>query len=254
MSELPIARLPSWNVEILYEVGPCLAVCKPGGLLTQAPPGIDSMETRLKSYLKLREQKSGNIYLAVIHRLDRPVSGVLLFARNVRAARRLAAQFQQRQVRKIYWALLEGCVEPPQGQWHDTMRKVPDEARAELVPASHPDAQQASLSYRVLGQWESYCWLEIELLTGRMHQIRLQAASRGHPILGDTLYGATQPFGPVCHDWRARWIALHARQLEFVHPMTRQPVVVTAPLAACWPQQVLESQHCPAMRKDSDQP
>lgn len=232
---LPIIRPPQDDFRILYEEGPCIAVLKPGGVLTQAPPGIDSLEARLKGFLKRRQQKQGNIYLAVVHRLDRPVSGVILFARNVRAARRLAAQFQTRSVRKLYWALVEGKVSGPQGEWSDMMRKVPNEPRAEVVPPDHPDAKYAHLLYRVLGYFDECTFLELQPTTGRMHQIRLQAAVRGHPIVGDALYGAQRPFGPATDDWRARWIALHARQLEFTHPMSHKPVVVTAPLFDYWP-------------------
>lgn len=194
------------------------------------------MEVRLKALLKRREQKTGNIYLAIVHRLDRPVSGVMLFARHVRAARRLAEQFQNRQVRKIYWALLEGRLACTEDRWVDTMRKVPEQARAELVPAEHPDAQRAELCLRVLGYYRGTTWVEIELQTGRMHQIRLQASARGHPVVGDLFYGAKTSFGPDTTDERARAIGLHARQIQFFHPMTRVPICVTAPLPEYWPQ------------------
>jgi 23S rRNA pseudouridine1911/1915/1917 synthase len=221
-------------VDILYEEGPCLAVLKPSGVLTQAPPGIDSMEVRLKSHLKTRENKTGNIYLGVPHRLDRPVSGAMVFARHARACRRLSEQFEGRTVGKVYWACVAGRVEPERGTWQDTMRKVPGEARAELVAASHPDARRATLHYRTLGQTRHGCWLEIELETGRTHQIRIQAASRGHAVLGDTQYGSTIAFGPQPDDLRLRAIALHALRLTFQHPMTWQDVTVEAPLPAAW--------------------
>ncbi|GIW94740.1 MAG: RNA pseudouridine synthase [Pirellulaceae bacterium] len=233
---LPLATGPAEpGVWMLYEQGPCYAVWKPGGVLSQAPPGIDSMEVRLRAYLKRREQKTGNIYLAIVHRLDRPVSGVMLFARHVRAARRLAEQFQQRRVHKTYWALLQGQLDPPEQCWVDWMRKVPGEPRSELVPADHPGAQRAELAVRLLGCVSGASWVEIQLQTGRMHQIRLQAACRGHPVLGDWLYGSQIPFGPPVTDERDRWIALHARKIEFLHPMTRQPVSVVAPIPECWP-------------------
>lgn len=219
---------------ILYEQGPCLAVSKPPGVLTQAPPGIDSLELRIKEFLKTREERSGNIYLGVPHRLDRPASGAMVFAKHVRAARRLAEQFQGRLVRKVYWACVTGCVEPAEGTWIDFMRKIPDQARAEVVLPDAPDAREAVLHYRTraVASWGS--WLEIDLDTGRMHQIRLQAAQRGHPVLGDAMYGSTVAFGPQYEDQRLRAIALHARRLEFQHPMTREPVAVVAPLTADW--------------------
>jgi 23S rRNA pseudouridine1911/1915/1917 synthase len=221
--------------DVLYEHGPCLVVSKPGGLLTQAPPHIDSLEMRIKRFLKERDHKPGNIYLGVPHRLDRPVSGAMVFARHVRAARRLAEQFQARSVKKIYWALVEGEVTPAQGTWRDFVRKVPEQPRAEIVPESHPDAREAILQFRTLHAAHNTSLLEILLETGRMHQIRLQAATRGHPVLGDELYGSRAVFGPASDDTRARWIALHSRRLAFRHPMTRELVDVTAPLPAAWP-------------------
>jgi 23S rRNA pseudouridine1911/1915/1917 synthase len=192
------------------------------------------LEARLKAWLKLRDNKPGNIYLGVPHRLDRPVSGAMVFARHVRAARRLAEQFEARTVRKVYWACVEGHVVATEGTWEDHMRKVPDEPRAEIVAADAPDAQRAVLHYRVLGRSPHGSWLEIQLETGRMHQIRVQAAHRGHPILGDTLYGATTRFGSWPDDPRQRAIALHGRTLAFQHPMSKEPVSVTAPLPAEW--------------------
>lgn len=188
----------------------------------------------MKEFLRARDAKRGKVYLGVPHRLDRPVSGVLVLARHVRAARRLAEQFETRLVRKTYWAVVEGRIEPPAGTWTDFLCKVPDEPRVEVVEPDHPGARQAVLHYRVLIADDHSSWLEIELETGRMHQIRVQAASRSHPILGDFQYGAQTPFGPSTDDFRRRWIALHARSLEFRHPMTGQMVAQTAPLPPAW--------------------
>jgi 23S rRNA pseudouridine1911/1915/1917 synthase len=222
------------DVDILFEEGPCLAVNKPSGLLTQAPPEIDSLEARVKRFLVLRDHKPGRAYLGVPHRLDRPVSGVLVLAKHVRAARRLCEQFENRTVEKVYWALVEGRVTEPSGVWVDHIRKVPDEARAEVLDPQHPDGREARLTYRVLDQGSFGTWLEIQLETGRMHQIRLQSATRGHPVLGDELYGSHVPFGPPAGDPRQRGIALHARRLSFRHPMTRALVLITAPLSSAW--------------------
>ena len=221
--------------QILYEEGPCLAVCKPPGLSTQAPPGIDSLEVRIKAFLRERDRPPRGVYLGVPHRLDRPASGAIVFGRHTRATRRLARQFEQRTVEKLYWAGVEGVVTPDRGSWEDYVRKVPGEARAEIVAADHPEGRIARLSYRTLAAAEGVAWLEIELLTGRTHQIRVQAASRGHPLLGDSQYGAQLPFGPQHEDVRLRAIALHARSLAFLHPMSKQPVRVVAPVAEYWP-------------------
>lgn len=226
--------MSSPGFDILYEQGPCLAVHKPGGLLTQAPPGIDSLEKRVKAFIKVRDEKPGKVYLGVPHRLDRPVSGAMVLARHVRAARRLSEQFQGRLVRKLYWAFVGGCPDPRQGTWIDYLRKVPDEARAEVVDSDHAGGRKAVLHYRVIARTDRGSCLAIELETGRTHQIRLQAASRGHPVLGDAQYGSNDVFGPTCEDARDHWIALHARRLGFRHPMSREPVCVTASLPSWW--------------------
>ncbi|MHB1035831.1 MAG: RluA family pseudouridine synthase [Pirellulales bacterium] len=222
------------DLQILYEQGPCLVVLKPAGLLTQAPPGIDSIEVRIKEFLRRRDQPLGEVYLGVPHRLDRPVSGAMVFGKHTRATRRLGKEFEKRRVRKIYWACVEGEVAPAEGTWEDYLRKVPGEPRAEIVPCDHPEGRRAVLHYRTLGRTRWGSWLAIELETGRTHQVRIQAASRGWPILGDFQYGATTSFGTQYEDERLRAIALHARTLSFRHPMTRETVTVTAPLAEAW--------------------
>ncbi|MBN2577966.1 MAG: RluA family pseudouridine synthase [Pirellulales bacterium] len=223
------------ELEILYEEGPCLVFNKPAGLPTQAPPGIESLELRIKRLLGRRTGRAvEEAYLGVPHRLDRAASGAIVFATKRRPTRRLAEQFEERTVRKIYWAAVEGRVEPAEGAWHDHLRKIYGRPQAEVVPPDHPDGRPAVLYYRVLNleAWGSL--LEIRLETGRTHQVRVQAASRGHPLLGDALYGSVIPFGPQHEDQRLRAIALHARLLEFRHPVGKQPVSVTAPAGENW--------------------
>ncbi len=222
------------GLDILYEDGPCLVVNKPPGVLTQAPPGIDSLVVRIKRALQERKKDPWNTYLGVPHRLDRPASGAMVFCTNTRAARRLAEQFEARAVKKTYWACVEGSVAPESGTWEDYLRKVPDEARAEVVPEEHPEGRIAVLDYRTLAAAPWGTWLEIQLQTGRTHQIRVQTASRGHPVLGDAQYGAASSFGPQHEDVRERAIALHARALAFRHPKTMEDVLVTAPLGEAW--------------------
>jgi RluA family pseudouridine synthase len=221
-------------LEILYESGPVLVVNKPAGVLTQAPAGIDSLEVRVKDFYRQREGKEGNIYLGLPHRLDRPVSGAIVFARHVRAAQRLATQFENRAVTKVYWALVEGDVQPDEGTWTDWLHKRHGMAQAIIVPEEDPRGKIAVLHYRVLACPDNRSWLEVELETGRTHQIRVQAASRGNPIVGDMQYGAKQPFGEQFKDARLRGIALHARQLGFSHPMTRELVDLLAPAPPAW--------------------
>ena len=222
------------DIQILYEQGPCLIINKPGGLLTQAPPHIDSVEMRLKKFIRVRDEKPGRVYLAVPHRLDRPVTGVMVFALHQRAAKRISNQFQQRQVEKEYWACVEGDVLEEQGTWLDTMRKVPGEARSEICADSVEQAKQAVLHYRVMKREAGKSWLSIELETGRTHQIRLQCGSRGFPIVGDTLYGAQTTFGSHHEDERRRCIALHSRRLKIRHPMIDEYVQQVAPVPATW--------------------
>lgn len=220
---------------ILHEDNHCLAVVKPAPLLTQGvPPGIPTLETLVKAYLKEKYHKAGNVYLGIPHRLDRPVSGAVVFARNTKAARRLAEQFQQRQVEKIYWAAVEGDVQPAEGVWEDWLLKIAEEARSEVVSAETAGARHAVLRYRRLGGTGDTTLLEIAPETGRMHQIRVQAASRGWPIRGDVLYGSRLPFGPLAELPRDRIIALHARRLTFLHPIRYEPIVLTASLPEIW--------------------
>lgn len=232
-SQDPVMDTP---LTILFEDNHCLAVAKPAPLLTQgvAAGPIPTLEAMVKDYLRDRYHKSGNVYLGIPHRLDRPVSGVIVFARNTKAARRLAEQFQQRQVTKVYWALVEGTVEPQEGCWEDWLRKMPELARSEVAEPQSPGARQAVLRYRCLAGREGCTFLEIEPKTGRMHQIRVQAAHHGHPVRGDALYGSRLPFGPEAALPRDRSIALHARSLTFLHPIRYEPITLEAPLPESW--------------------
>ena len=210
-------------------------VCKPPGVLTQAPPGIDSLEVRVKAYLGGECDVRTQVYLGVPHRLDRPASGAIVFAKDLRTTRKLGEQFENRRVHKVYWACVEGHVAAETGRWEDFVYKVAGEPRAEVVGVGHPEGRHAALHYRVLKTFDWGSWLEIELETGRTHQIRVQAASRGHPVLGDKQYGSTVSFGPQFEDERLQAIALHARSLSFRDPETRQTVTVVAPVDDYWP-------------------
>jgi 23S rRNA pseudouridine1911/1915/1917 synthase len=238
----PVAGAPGWfayimssTLSVLYEDNHCLAVNKPAALLTQGvPEGLPTLEALARAYLKEKYHKTGRVYLGIPHRLDRPVSGVVLFARSSKAAQRLAEQFRQRQVTKLYWAIVEGLVDPPNGIWEDWLLKVPDEARTEIATAGTPGARLASLEYRVLERMYDRTLVEFQPRTGRSHQIRIQAASRGWPVLGDSLYGAKKPFGPAADLPRDRVIALHANQLTFLHPIRYEPLTVSAPVPDFW--------------------
>jgi 23S rRNA pseudouridine1911/1915/1917 synthase len=219
---------------VLYEDHHLIAVNKPAPLLTQAPPGVPNLEEQVKAYIKAKYAKPGGVYLGVPHRLDRPVTGVVVFARNTKAAQRVHAQFEQHRPRKVYWAVVEGDVTPDAGTWEDWLRKVPDQPRAERAAEGDPGAKLALLEYRVVHRTAGGTVLELAPLTGRMHQLRVQCAVRGHPVFGDDTYGSARPFGPPAELPRDRVIALHARQLTLEHPFTRQPLTITAPLPDTW--------------------
>lgn len=225
---------PSTPFEILHEDLQCLVVSKPSGLLTQAPPGIDSLEIRIKRYLRQSAEQGKEPYLGVPHRLDRPASGVMVFAKTRTAAQRISEQFQDQRIEKTYWALVQGIVSEESGTWIDTMRKVENEARSEIVGEGDPGAQRAVLHFTRLGQTDGVTWLAIKLETGRTHQIRLQCGSRGLPILGDELYGATATFGEQFDDARLRAIGLHARDLKFFHPKSREELRFEAATSEAW--------------------
>jgi 23S rRNA pseudouridine1911/1915/1917 synthase len=221
-------------MQILFEDHHYIAVNKPAPLMTQAPAGVLSLEAMVKAYIKEKYAKPAGVYLGIPHRLDRPVSGVVVFARNTKAAARLAEQFQRHSVEKVYWARVEGAIADDAGEWRDHVRKVKDQARAEIVPADAEEAKEAVTLFHVLRRDIDATLVELTPRTGRMHQLRVQAAARGHPVIGDALYGSTRPFGPRTELSRDRVIALHAQRLVFHHPFRKVPVVLEAPLPDYW--------------------
>jgi len=215
------------TLPILYEDNHLLVISKPAGLATQgAAPGQTSVLDLARGYLKQKFDKPGNVYLGVVSRLDASATGVLVLARTSKAAARLAEQFRLGTVEKIYWAAVEGCPEPAQAECVDWIMKDERRQRMFVTRQSHPQARQARLCYRTLAKLVSGTLLEITLETGRKHQIRVQLADRGHPILGDAKYGATTNFPDG--------IALHARRLTLQHPVRKEPLVIQAPCPRSW--------------------
>jgi len=212
---------------ILYEDNHCLAVNKPAGVGSAHFQGTDETLDRLaKAYLKAKYAKPGNVFLGVVHRLDKPVTGVLLFARTSKAAARLAEQFRTAAVEKVYWAVVEGEVSGESTDLEHWLRKDPQTGTVAVLPPGTPGAKHARLRYTCRGRHGGLSWLEVRPLTGRTHQLRVQLARHGHPIYGDARYGARHDFGPA--------VALHARSLTFQHPVRPEPVTLLAELPPTW--------------------
>lgn len=194
-------------MEIIYEDNHLLVVNKPAGQLVQGDQtGRPTLLEEAKAWLKEKHHKPGNVFLGLVHRLDRPASGVVVLARTSKAASRLSAEIRSRRPRKSYWALLAGET-PLHGQCVDRLERR--EFSSQVVAA--PAGKEARLSYRRLSFKDGVSLVEIFLETGRHHQIRVQFAHRGHPILGDRRYGSLQSFGDDA-------IALHAREMVIRHP------------------------------------
>ena len=222
--------------EILLDDGPLLAVNKPAGLLTQGvPEGQPSLEHLLKAHLKSTMEKPGNVYLGVPHRLDRPVSGLVIFAKNSKAAARLAEQFRERSIRKFYLAIVEGLPIPTEGRLIDWLLKDGEKAHVTVATKDNPQAKKSILDYEVIASRHGRTLVQIELQTGRMHQIRVQFASRGWPIVGDFQYGAPRdPAAAASNESSPSCIALHAWRLELQHPIRYDMIQIEAPIPKNW--------------------
>jgi 23S rRNA pseudouridine1911/1915/1917 synthase len=222
------------NLEVLYEDNHCLVINKPAGLPSQADKsGAVTLVDVASRYLKERYLKPGNVYVGLVHRLDRPTSGVVLLARTSKAASRLAAQFRTGSVEKVYWAIVEGGPGEDQGIWTDRLEKDRDTNRSRTVADQVEGAREARVAYRVLDRWPDSAKLELRPLTGRSHQLRVQLASRGLPIVGDGRYGAGSRIKAMDGGGR---IALHATGLTFMHPTRGEEIAVEAPVPADWPE------------------
>ena len=215
------------NMQVLYEDNHLIAVNKPAGMLSQGDEtGDETVMDWAKQYIKFRYDKPGDVYLGQIHRLDRPVSGVILFARTSKALTRMNEQFKNRKITKTYWAVVDQQPKPIEGTLQGYVYKDTERNRSKIVPKAdsnrHKGAKMAQLSYKLLARIGTNVLLSVQLDTGRPHQIRVQLADQlGVPIRGDLKYGS-----------RARNedgnINLHARALEFVHPVKKEPVRITA--------------------------
>jgi 23S rRNA pseudouridine1911/1915/1917 synthase len=214
-------------LEILYEDNHCLAVNKPSGAVSAHFQGKEeTLDLLVKQYIKEKHHKPGNVFLGIVHRLDRVVSGVLLFARTSKAAARLAEQFREGTVEKVYWAVVENAMDKTAGSLEDWLIKNPVTRRVDVVEPQSPGARQALLHFQKRAGQGELTWLEVRPQTGRTHQLRVQLAHHGHPIYGDAAYGSVHTFD--------RAIALHARSLTFLHPISYEPITLTADVPRKW--------------------
>jgi len=220
---------------ILYEDNHLLVVNKRAGEITQGDKtGDECLTETYKAFLARRDAKPGKVFLGLPHRLDRPVSGICLLAKTSKALERLTALFRDGDVHKTYWALCCALPEPQDGHLEGWLDRNEAQNKSYIIadganpkPLRHPGAKLAKLNYRYLRSTERYHLLEVELLTGRHHQIRCQLSHIGCPIKGDLKYGAprSNPDGGIC---------LHARQIRFVHPVRKEEMCVTAPVPDSW--------------------
>ena len=197
------------NLKILYEDNSIIVVVKPKGILSQSDiTNEKDMLTILKEYIKEKYQKPGNVYLGLVHRLDKPVGGVMVFARNSKSASRLSEQIRKGQMQKYYYAVIHGIIPKKDCILIDKIEKI-DNKRVLL---NTKNGKEAKLEYRILNEKDNLSLIDIHLLTGRYHQIRLQFSSRGYPLYGDHLYGSNIKDN----------IALFAYRLSFYHPITHE--------------------------------
>lgn len=211
--------------EILYEDNHLIIANKPFGVLTHSDKTGDmSLEEVVKQYIKVKYKKPGNVYCKAIHRLDRPVSGVILFARTSKAHERMALQFKNREVHKTYWALTARKPNPPVDTVKHYLRK---DSKTNTVSWSDKSdgsgGREAVTDYKFLRHIDPYYLIQLNPVTGRSHQLRVVLRSKRCPIIGDIKYN-----GRVCSNSRA--ILLHARNIKFTHPVKKEPMNVDAPL------------------------
>lgn len=212
--------------DILYEDNHLLIVNKHTGDLVQPDPsGTSALEDQIKAFIKRRDAKPGEVFLGVVHRIDRPVSGAVIFAKTSKALARLNEMIREGRIRKVYWALTEQRPNPESGELRHYILRDAKSNRSKALDAPRGDAREARLRYATRGAGTHYTLVEVELLTGRHHQIRAQLSKIGCPIRGDLKYGARRslPGGGI---------SLHSRCVEFEHPVRREPLSVTAPVPA----------------------
>ena len=220
-SELSIVNYP---LSILYEDNHLIAVNKTCRDIVQGDKTGDiPLSEKLKAWLKVKYNKPGNVFVGVTHRLDRPVSGVILFAKTSKALARLNEMFRLGEVRKTYWAIVKNKPAADEGELVHWLVRNEKQNKSYAYDAERPNSKKAILHYRVIARSENYYLLEIDLKTGRHHQIRCQLSKMGCPIKGDLKYGFPRSN-------RDGGISLHARRAELIHPVSKQALTIVAPV------------------------
>ena len=209
---------------VVYEDNHIIVVNKTASEIVQADKTGDTpLSETVKQYLKEKYQKPGNVFLGVTHRLDRPVSGLVIFAKTSKALTRLNEMFRAGEVKKTYWAVVKNAAKESEGELVHFLVRNEKQNKSYAYDKEVPNSKKAVLDYRLIGRSDNYYLLEVDLKTGRHHQIRCQLAKMGCPIKGDLKYGSprSNPDGSIC---------LHARRVRFVHPVSKELIELKAPL------------------------
>lgn len=209
---------------VLYEDNHIIIVNKTASEIVQGDKTGDTpLSETVKQYLKEKYQKPGNVFIGVTHRLDRPVSGLVVFAKTSKALSRLNEMFKNGEVKKTYWAVVKNQPREEEGELVNYLIRNEKQNKSYAYDTEKPGSKKAVLHYRLIGRSQNYHLLEIDLKTGRHHQIRCQLAKMGCPIKGDLKYGSprSNPDGSIC---------LHARSVRFVHPVSKELIALEAPL------------------------
>ncbi len=228
--ELPREEFSDLASRILYEDNHLLVVNKKVGEIVQGDKtGDEPLSEKYKAFIAQRDNKPGQVFVGLPHRLDRPVSGIVVLAKTSKALERLNAMFRDSDVHKYYWALVCAEPRPSEGHLEDMMWRNEKQNKSYVCRpgAAHKDAKLAKLNYRLIDRTERYWLVEVELLTGRHHQIRCQLSNLGSPIKGDLKYGAprSNPDGGI---------SLHARRITFTHPVKKESMTIEAPVPSAW--------------------
>ena len=209
---------------VVYEDNHIIVVNKTASEIVQADKTGDTpLSETVKQYLKEKYQKPGNVFLGVTHRLDRPVSGLVIFAKTSKALTRLNEMFRAGEVKKTYWAVVKNAPKESEGELVHFLVRNEKQNKSYAYDKEVPNSKKAVLDYRLIGRSENYYLLEVDVKTGRHHQIRCQLAKMGCPIKRDLKYGSprSNPDGSIC---------LHARRVRFVHPVSKELIELKAPL------------------------